>query len=177
MGDPKRQRKKYVTPKYPWSRSELDAEIRLMGDYGLRNKHELWRHYTELSKYRALARKLLGKTAEERVEAEKQLISKLYSSGLVSENASLDDVLDLSIKDALERRLQSIVLRQGLAKSPQQARQLIVHGHLSIKGKRVKSPSRIVSRDEENALTYASTSRLSNQDHPLRKDLSPQTGS
>ena len=177
MGDPKKQRKKYVTPKYPWSRGELDAEIRLIGDYGLRNKRELWRHYTELSKYRTLARKLLGKTAEERVEAEKQLISKLYSSGLVSKNASLDDVLDLSIKDALERRLQSIVLRQGLAKSPQQARQLIVHGHLSIKGKRVKSPSRIVSRDEENALTYASTSRLSNQDHPLRKDLSPQTGS
>jgi len=177
VGDPKRQRKKYLTPKYPWSRSELDAEIRLIGDYGLRNKRELWRHYAELSKYRTLARKLLGKTAEERAEAEKQLISKLYSIGLVSENASLDDVLDLSIKDALERRLQSIVLRQGLAKTPQQARQLIVHGHLSIKGKRIMSPSRIVSRDEETALTYAPMSPLSSADHPLRKDLSPQIGS
>lgn len=158
MGDPKRQRKKYETPRFPWSKTELSAELRLLGEYGLRNKKELWRHYYTISKYRTMARQLLGKPEEERSKLEKQFLNKLSSTKVVSENADLDDVLDLSVEELLKRRLQTLVFRSGLARTLQQARQLIVHGHISIGNRKITSPSYIVLEREEQDLRYTPTS-------------------
>jgi small subunit ribosomal protein S4 len=152
MGDPKKQRKKYRSPKFLWSKSTLNAELRLLGRYGLRNKRELYRHRFTLSKYRALARGLLAKPPEERVVLEKPILNKLAAVKFVTEDADLDDILDLSIDNILERRLQTVVYNQGLSKSLQQARQLIVHGHIAVKGKRVTTPSYIVKTDEEQEI-------------------------
>jgi len=52
MGDPKKQRRKYETPRFPWRTDTLQKELNLIGQYGLRNKRELWRHETALSKFR-----------------------------------------------------------------------------------------------------------------------------
>ncbi|MEJ2032591.1 MAG: 30S ribosomal protein S4, partial [Deltaproteobacteria bacterium] len=60
MGDPKRQRKKFDTPRFPWQYDTLEAELKVLGEYGLRNKREIWRHKTLLSKYRGIGRSLLG---------------------------------------------------------------------------------------------------------------------
>ncbi|MCK5403309.1 30S ribosomal protein S4, partial [Candidatus Bathyarchaeota archaeon] len=109
MGDPKRQRKKYETPRYPWSIDRLDRELKLLGIFGLRNKRELWSHYYTLSKYRTLARNLLAEPLEERSKLEKQLLSKLFSLKIVPENATLDTILDLSVEHILERRIQTLV--------------------------------------------------------------------
>jgi small subunit ribosomal protein S4 len=103
---------------------------------------------------------------------EKQLLERLNRLGILPETAVLDDVLDLTIEDILERRLQSIVFSKGLAKSIFQARQLITHGHVAIDGKRVPSPSYLVLRDEETKIAYAPTSDLSNANHPLRVAIS-----
>ncbi|MEM2920798.1 MAG: 30S ribosomal protein S4 [Candidatus Bathyarchaeia archaeon] len=149
MGDPKRQRRKYETPRYPWSKPQLDSELRLLGEYGLRNKRELRRHYATLSKYRSLARELLGMPADERGKLEKEMLLKLQSYGVVPEGANIDNVLDLTVEDILARRLQTIVFRKGLANTPRQARQLITHGHVTIRGRKVRSPSYLVKRDEE----------------------------
>ena len=100
---------------------------------------------------------------------EKQLLNRLHRLGILPETAVLDDVLDLSVEDLLERRLQTLVFRRGLTKSIHQARQLVTHGHVAIEGKRVSSPSYLVLREEEAKITYASTSPLSHPDHPLRK--------
>jgi len=166
-----KQRKKYETPRYPWRKDLLDVELKLIGTYGLRNKHELWRHHSTLSKYREMARKILAKPPGQREKSEKELLGKLYNLGMVSETATLDDVLDLSIEDILERRLQTQVLRLGLALSPQQARQLIVHGHVSVGGRRIFSPSYVVSKSDEGGIKFASTSALSKSDHPTRKAI------
>jgi len=117
LGDPKKQRRKYASPRSTWSSEQLENEIRLLGEYGLRNKKEIWRHRSMLSKYRALARGLLGKTENQRKNMENQILKKLYSIGLIQENSTLDDILDLKIEDILERRLQTIVYRRGLAKT------------------------------------------------------------
>ncbi|MBS7643334.1 30S ribosomal protein S4 [Candidatus Bathyarchaeota archaeon] len=171
MGDPKRQRRKYVTPRYPWQKDVLDAELKLLGEYGLRNKRELWRHHTMLSKYRKNARTILAKPPEERAKLEKELLTKFYRLGIVSETATIDDILDLSIEDLLERRLQTIVFRNGLAKSLQQARQLITHGHIFVNGRKVTAPSYLVLRGEEASITYAPTSPVANPEHPIRKAI------
>jgi len=174
MGDPRKQRRKYETPRFPWRTDILRSELRLIGQYGLRNKRELWRHKTTLSRFRELARSLLGMSAEQRRRIEKQLLDRLNRLGILSETAVLDDVLDLAIEDVLERRLQTMVFSKGFAKSVYQARQLITHGHIAIDGRRVPSPSYIVLRDDEAKLAYAPTSILSKPDHPIRTSISPE---
>ncbi|RLI42638.1 30S ribosomal protein S4 [Candidatus Bathyarchaeota archaeon] len=171
MGDPKKQRKKYEAPRFPWRTDVLQEELKLLGQYGLRNKRELWRHKTTLSKFRGTARSLLGKSVEEREKMEKELLTKLKKLGILRETAVLDDVLDLGIEDILERRLQTIVFRKGLAKSIHQARQLITHGHIAIGNRRVTVPSYLVAKKEENQITYASKSPLTNPSHPIRQTI------
>ncbi len=171
MGDPKKQRKKYEKPRFPWRIDILQAELKLLGQYGLRNKRELWRHRTMLSKFRGIARSLLGMPAEQRKKLETQLLNKLHRLGILPEKAALDDVLDLAIEDLLERRLQTMVFQKGLAKSIHQARQLITHRHILIGERKVYSPSYLVPREEETLINYAPTSPLSNSNHPLRTSV------
>ncbi len=168
MGDPKRQRRKFDTPRFPWRKDILDNELKLLGSYGLRNKHELWRHETQLSKFRGIARSLIGRPAEERMRMENELLTRLKRLGVLQDTAVLDDVLDLSLEDLLERRLQTLVFRKNLSKTVHQARQLVTHGHITLDGKRVTVPGYVVSREEEKALAYAMESQLANAAHPTR---------
>jgi len=172
MGDPKKQRKKFDTPRFRWRKDILEEELKLIGQYGLRNKHELWRHKTTLSKARGIARSLIGKTPEERTKMENELLARLKKLGILAETSVLDNVLDLSIEDLLERRLQTIVFRKGLARTIFQARQLITHGHITIGNRRVTVPSYNVSKTEEEKIIYSPHSGIVNETHPLRQALS-----
>ncbi|OYT33359.1 30S ribosomal protein S4 [Archaeoglobales archaeon ex4484_92] len=160
MGDPKRHRKKYVTPPHPWDKVRLEKEAQLVVKYGLRNKRELWRFQNLLRKYRRVARDLLGKLTLPGKEGEyakakaQTVIRKLFKLGVLPENATLDDILNLSVEDFLERRLQTLVYRQGLARTIRQARQLITHGHISVNGHRVTAPSFLVTRDLESKISF-----------------------
>ncbi|NIP67089.1 30S ribosomal protein S4 [Candidatus Bathyarchaeota archaeon] len=171
MGDPKKPRKKYDTSRFPWQTDTLQSELRLIGEYGLRNKKEFWRYRTMVSKFRGIARSLLGMSSAERRTRQKQLLSRLRRLGVLSRGGELDDVLDLTTEELLERRLQSLVFHRGLAKSMHQARQFIVHGHVAVGGKRVSSPGYLVSREEESEIDYAPNSPLSDSDHPVRESI------
>ncbi len=168
MGDPRRPRKTYETPRHPWRKDQLEEELHLLGEYGLRNKHELRRHETMLSKIRGIARTLLGATEEQRAQVERQYLKRLARLGILPEAASVDNILDLSVKDLMERRLQTIVYRAGLAKTVHQARQFVNHGHISVAGEIVSVPSYIVSREEESRIAFHQRSALSNAQHPAR---------
>ncbi len=168
MGDPRRQKKKYVTPKRPFDSERFEQELQLIGSYGLRNKRELWRHKTELSRYRRTARNLLAIPKSERKRLEEELINKLIRLGILRGDPVLDSVLDLTLEDMLERRLQTIVFRKGLACSMYHARQLVTHGHISLKGARVNTPSRIITLEEETLLEYSHKSPLRDESHPAR---------
>ncbi len=52
----------------------------------------------------------------------------------------------------LERRLDNVIYRLKLATTRTQARQIIVHGHVLINGKKVYSPSYLVSIDDTISL-------------------------
>ena len=171
MGDPKRQRKKYETPRFLWRKDTIQEELKLLGQYGLRNKHELWRHETSLSKFRGIARSLIGKTPEERAKMENELLAQLKKKGILQETAVLDNVLDLTIEDILERRLQTIVFRKGLARTIYQARQLITHGHVTIDNRRVTIPGYIVPKEAETKIIYSPESAIAKQEHALRVGL------
>jgi len=175
MGDPKKQRRKFDTPRFPWQIDELEAELKLLGQYGLRNKREIWRHKTLLSNYRGIGRSLLGMSTVERSKQEKQLLDRLHRLGILPEESALDDVLDLTLEDILERRLQTIIFHKGLSQSIQQARQLITHGHIAIQGRKVSSPSYLVLKDEEEKIQYSPKSPLTDPEHPLIKSIITRT--
>jgi len=174
VGDPRKQRKKYDTPRFAWRKDILQEELKLLGQYGLRNKHELWRHKTMLSKVRGIARSLIGKTPEEREKMENELLTRLKKLGVLQETAVLDNVLDLTIEDILERRLQTIVFRKGLTRTIHQSRQLVTHGHVTISNRRVTVPSYIVSKEEEEQIAYAQQSALVNPEHPTRQAMTAE---
>ena len=168
MGDPRRQKKKYVTPKRPFDSERFEQELQLIGTYGLRNKKELWKHRTALSHYRRTARNLLALSASERAKSEQELVDKLVRFGILTSEPTLDNVLDLTLESILERRLQSIVVRKGLACSFHHARQLVTHGHIGLDGARVMTPSRIITAGEEDRIGYTIKSPLNDDSHPAR---------
>ncbi len=152
MGDPKRQRKTYERPYKRWDKKRILEEKAIMRTYGLKNKKEVWKARSILRRIRANARRLLAARGEEKEKRMKELLSRLYRLGLLPENATLDDVLLLDVRDILERRLQTIVWRKGYARTPKQARQFIVHGHVFVGDRRVTVPSYWVKRGEEDII-------------------------
>ncbi|MBO3762677.1 MAG: 30S ribosomal protein S4 [Thermoproteota archaeon] len=155
MGDPRRIRSEIVKPKQPWDKERIAMELELVGEFGLRSKRELYLAASILRKMRRTARSYLALPPEERSTKEKELIRRLYKLSLVNEDATLDDVLSLTLRSVLSRRLQSIVFAKGLAKSLHHARQLIVHGKIKIGEEIVRAPGRIVTREEENKISLA----------------------
>lgn len=154
MGDPKKKSKQYEKPLRPWDRARLEKERETKKNYGLKNKKELWRIETTLRKKRKNARTLLALEPEARAKREKELVESLVKYGIVSQTAMLDDILGLGIESFLERRLQTMVYRKGLALTPAQARQFVVHGHIAVNGKKVSTPSYLVPLKEENSISY-----------------------
>lgn len=152
MGDPKRQRKKYVTPRHLWRTERIEEETRLRGEYGLRTAREVWIAKTLVSKFRRQARNLLPLPEEERREKARPLLMRLYNLGILEKDATINDVLNLTVEDILNRRLQTLVYKLGLAKTINMARQMIVHGHILVNGRKARSPGRLIKRDEEKTI-------------------------
>lgn len=135
-----------------WNKERIDQEHKIRDDYGLKNLNELWRATSEIRRIRRNVRAVLSGKVNEATG--KELISRLSRYGMVKDGAILDDLLEITPQNVLDRRLQSIVLRKGLAKTARQARQLVTHGFIAINGKRVKSPGYVVSKSEESMITY-----------------------
>ncbi len=154
MGDPKKLRKKYSTPAHPYEKDRIEEENRLLKDYGLKNKKEVWKAESQLRKYRTMARKLQAEKTEAGKKRRGELIAKLSSLKIVGDGATLDDILGLTITDFLDRRLQTIVFKKGLARTPKQARQFIIHGLVAVNGRRTTVPSYLVKGSEEGAVGY-----------------------
>ena len=176
MGDPKTSRRVWQKPKRPLNYDLIMDELKTLGTFGLKTKRELWKTQTELSRVRFQARSILALRQEDRRRKEPILIQSLSKIGLVDQNSTLDDVLNLQVTDLLSRRLQTIAQRKLYFKTPYQARQAIVHGHIMIGDYVVTIPSYVVKTEEETKIHLISESRFNETLSKPESDLgSPET--
>ena len=174
MGDPKFSRKKFEKPSHPWQEERIREENDYIRHYALKNKKEFWKARSILKNIRAQARNLQARLRYGEKQASEEmddLLEKLTDKGyLKGQDHTLNDVLNLGVENILNRRLQTLVYHKGLAHSPKQARQFIIHGHIAVNGRRVTVPSYIVNKEEETTIQYYPNSPLSDELHPERPE-------
>ena len=136
----------------------MDSEMKIVGEYGLRNKRELWRIQLVLSKLRKTARELLTLPEDDpkRIFDANALMRRMYRFGFLEESQTkLDYVLALTAQDVLERRLQTLVFKLGLAKSIHHARILIKQRHIRVGKQIVNVPSFLVRVDSQKHIDFS----------------------
>lgn len=172
MGDPKHSHKTYQKPSHPWQKERIVAEKELRAEYGAKNKRELWKMRAVLKDFQDQAKKLIAARGGQAEKERKQLMRRLQKYGLVDASATLDNILSLTLRDIMERRLQTQVYKKGLARTPKQARQFITHGHIMVAENMVTSPSYLVPVAEETSIAIVPQSVLADPEHPERHIIS-----
>ena len=178
MGDPRKTRRKFSTPRILWNEALLSDDKELLKEYKLKNKREIWRMKSFLENVKSQAKSItsaLGTARKEQaLKQQDQLFTKVKRLGLIrTEEINLSDLLNLSIRDVMNRRLQTLVFKRKLAHTTSQARQFIVHGHIKLGGKKITAPSYLVPLDEEESIDFVTKSRLASLEHPERGDVDP----
>ena len=166
MGDPKKQQKKFSKPGKPWEKTRIEEEAAITKEFGLKNKEEIWKANSQLRNFFAQAKKSISIITAQGEKEKVQLIKRLSKLGLLSSAGQVEDVLNISLRDILQRRLQSIVVNKSMARTMNQARQFIVHEHIMVNGRKVTSPGYLVKVDD--TVTFAPNSDLAKEDHPER---------
>ena len=146
MGDIKRKRKLFSRPKKRFDRVRMDEENILVNRYGLKNKREVWKAKTAVSRLRRRAKTLIGKD----MEKQQTFFDKLNKIGM--KIADISDVLALTEENIFERRLQTVLFKKKMANTVKAARQLIVHKNVLVDGSVVNIPSFVVTKELEDKI-------------------------
>jgi len=140
---PRRKHKRYSKPRKLYDAALIKEENDLIKKYGLKSRREVWRADYTIAKIRNIAKGLITSSEKE----QKEFVERQQRKGFSVTNIA--EVLALNKEDLLKRRLQSIVLQKGFAKTYKLARQLITHKHITVMGKVMDSPSHLTTLEEE----------------------------
>ena len=151
----KRKHKSYSRPKRPFDKARIEEEAKIKEEYGLKNKIEIWKADSQIKSIREKAKRLISASHEK----QKALFERLKKIGFRA--GSISEVLSLEKKDYLNRRLQTIVFKKRLARSPRHARQMIVHKKVLVDGRAIDSPSYIVPVEFEEKISVKSGKKTS----------------
>ena len=160
----KRKHKLYSNPKKPFDKLRIDEEKKIVEEFGLKNKKEIWKAEAKVKLVRDKARKLIKSSPEE----QKVLFDQLREIGIKAD--SLTDAFALDTKNYLERRLQTVVFKKKLANTIKEARQKIVHRKILVDEKVLNKPSYLVPIELENKITIKEK-----QKSPVKKEAENKT--
>ena len=108
----------------------LDRRATAPGQHGAANKKQ--REYGMQLREKQKAKRYYG------------VLEKQFKNYFV-EAARKDGMAGENLLQLIERRLDNVVYRMGMAESRKEARQLVLHEHFTLNGKKVNIPSIIVS--------------------------------
>ncbi|KAM0868505.1 hypothetical protein ACQ4PT_041269 [Festuca glaucescens] len=135
--------KTFKKPRRPYEKERLDSELKLVGDKPAR----------ELL--------TLDEKNPRRIFEGEALLRRMNRYGLLAEDQNkLDYVLAVTVENFLQRRLQTIVFKNGMAKSIHHARVLIRQRHIRVGKQLVNIPSFMVRVDTEKHVDFSLTSPL-----------------
>eukprot|EP01130_Rhizamoeba_saxonica_P013934 TRINITY_DN5_c0_g1_i1.p1 TRINITY_DN5_c0_g1~~TRINITY_DN5_c0_g1_i1.p1 ORF type:complete len:193 (+),score=55.62 TRINITY_DN5_c0_g1_i1:74-652(+) len=166
-------------PRRPFERERLKQEMMLIGEFGLKNKREVWRVRLVLAKIRKSARVLLTLPEDDtrRIFEGDALLKRLHQYGILPETKnSLDHVLRLKIEDFMERRLQVQVVRKGIASTVHQSRVMIRGRHIRVGAQMVDVPSFMVRVESEKHIDRTLPKASGNPGRYARRQLARQGG-
>lgn len=167
----RRQHKTYEKPKRPFDKARIDEESQIKKEFGLKNKKEIWKAESEINSTREKAKRLIPASEEEQQE----FFQRLKKMGLGVD--SIHDALSLDKKDYLNRRLQTVVHKKGLANSIKHARQLTTHKKVLVNGKKLNRPSYIVPTELESTIEVVKPKNPKKVDKETSKsDKKSETG-
>jgi small subunit ribosomal protein S4 len=141
-----KKRKIYSRPKRPFDKVRILEEEEIKKQYGLKNKKEIWKAEAKIKLMREKAKKLISADFNK----QEALFLQLKKIG-INVN-SIGEVLALDKKDYLEQRLQTILLRNKIASTIKQARQMITHKKIIVDGKIINIPSYIVPVEKRDKI-------------------------
>lgn len=168
MGDPRHFRKKYDTPSHPWQSVRITEEAALKKEFGIPTNTEIWKMLSKLKDFKDRVKKLVPRVGKQAEIERAQLLTKLQSLSLLQTGETLDKVLSLTLKNVMDRRLQSLLVKKGLARTMKQARQMITHEHVLVKDKKITAPSYLVDIAEEGSINFHASSPFTDNMHPER---------
>lgn len=97
---------------------------------------------------------------------QKQKVRRIYGiverqfAGYFHKAERIDGVTGENLLQLLERRLDNVVFRMGFARTRSEARQLVLHRHFTVNGKRVNVPSFLVGKGDVIALAERSKKKV-----------------
>jgi small subunit ribosomal protein S4 len=168
MGDAKKIKKSYSGPRHPWNKTRIEEEGVLVRDYGLKNKTEVYKNISYIKNMIKHYKYLNTQLNDQSLVEKKELLAKAIRFGFLPQTADVSDLLNMSVRDVLERRLQTVIVKKKLARTPKQARQFITHRHITVNGVVVDAPSYLVPLSEETQLGFVGRSSLADEAHPER---------
>ncbi len=141
-----RKHKNYSRPRKLYDSVRIGEENKLVEKYALKNKREIWKTEAKVRYFRTRAKSLITASTDE----QNRFFRKLIAIGL---NAStISDVLALTKEDLLQRRLTSVLVQRGLARTALEARQMVAHKRVKIDGGIVSTPGYLVPVSEESQI-------------------------
>merc|ERR1712203_1283352 len=150
-------------PKNNFDKVSFDREIFLIGDYGIKNKKEIYRYCSLISKIRNAARILIKSDLCEINNNRKahEFKRKLVKVGILdSDYCCFQKLFSININFFLSRRLQTIVRNNGISISIHNSRVIIRQKHILVEKVLVHFPSFQVKNDNSSRVQIRTGSFL-----------------
>ncbi|KAJ1914966.1 U3 small nucleolar ribonucleoprotein imp3 [Tieghemiomyces parasiticus] len=137
-------------------------QIRVIGRYNLKNREEYLQYGQLAYEARRLTKMLAKLDAKDtyRLEQENRLLDKLYDMGIIDTRNQMSKAATVTVEHFCRRRLAVVMCRNRMSESIPRATKLILQGHVRIGTEIVTDPAFLVTRGNEDFLTWVDSSKV-----------------
>ena len=167
---------RYTGPSCKLCRRE-GTKLYLKGERCLSDKCALNRRTSAPGQHGAAKKKMTeyGMQLREKQKAKRYygVLEKQFKNYYVKAD-NQDGIAGENLLRLLERRLDNVVYRMGLANSHKEARQLVLHGHFTLNGHKANIPSILVKVGDVVAVKETDSSKIKELVEAMGEKISPK---